>query len=144
MIRPMIAITTSISTSVKPSCPERLWLCDVVRARPARVANAFMMVLRDIMSRLRAAGFGFAAAEGATSIGSSLVGGGVCAEPSAGSSSDDREQTRPRRHLRATGKDGDIKRLAVTWHVTANADWRIAEKAVLRSHQDAPARCARV
>ncbi|BBB96321.1 hypothetical protein BE61_17460 [Bradyrhizobium elkanii USDA 61] len=96
------------------------------------------------MSRLRAAGFGFAVTEGATSIGSSLVGGGACAEPSAGSSSDDREQTRPRRHLRATGKDGDIKRLAVTWHVTANADWRIAEKAVLRSHQDAPARCARV
>ncbi|WP_229172272.1 hypothetical protein, partial [Bradyrhizobium altum] len=94
--------------------------------------------------RLRAAGLGFADVEGATSIGSSVVGGDVCAEPSAGSSSDDREQTRPRRQRRAAGEDGDMKGLAVTWHVTANADWRIARKAVLRSHQDAPARCARV
>ena len=62
----------------------------------------------------------------------------------AGSNNDDKEQTRPRRQLRATEEDEDMKRLAVTWHVTANADWRIAGKAVLRSHQDAPARCARV
>ena len=98
----------------------------------------------DAVLLLRAAGLGFSDAEGETSIGSSLVGGGVCAPPSAGSSSDDREQTRPRRQRRATGEDGDMKGLAVTWHVTANADWRIAQKAVLRSHQDAPARCARV
>jgi hypothetical protein len=112
--------------------------CRRSRPRCARRCRAVAVLL------LRAAGLGFADADGATSIGSSVVGGAVCAEASAGSNNDDKEQTRPRRQLRATEEDEDMKRLAVTWHVTANADWRIAGKAVLRSHQDAPARCARV
>ncbi|GAB6996376.1 hypothetical protein JCM18382A_11440 [Bradyrhizobium sp. 17-4] len=114
-------------------------------APPAAAAVAGLARCRAVaVLLLRAAGLGFADADGATSIGSSVVGGAVCAEASAGSNNDDKEQTRPRRQLRATEEDEDMKRLAVTWHVTANADWRIAGKAVLRSHQDAPARCARV